>query len=187
MAIGTGQGLYHKRKLVPFGEYVPLQDWLRGIISFFDLPMSDFRTGPADQPLLTMQTAGTTLSINPAICYEIVYPDFVRRHSQDAQLILTVSDDSWFGTTIGPIQHLQMAQMRALENGRPVIRATNTGLTAFINPQGEVYQQADAYTATAITDTVTPMTGHTPFGRFGSWPLWVLCAMYCGYWLIVRK
>ena len=111
--IGQGEGTYLKQKLVPFGEYVPLQDLLRGLIAFFDLPMSDFARGPADQPLL--QAKG--YQIAAYICYEVVYPEFAAGLAAQSNLLLTVSNDAWFGKSIGPLQHLQMAQMRALEAG----------------------------------------------------------------------
>ncbi|HBW08904.1 MAG TPA: apolipoprotein N-acyltransferase, partial [Pseudomonas sp.] len=129
---GDGAGTYLKQKLVPFGEYVPLQDLLRGLIAFFDLPMSDFARGESGQPLL--QAKG--LQIAPYICYEVVYPEFAAGLAAQSDLLLTVSNDAWFGRSIGPLQHLQMAQMRALEAGRWMIRATNNGITVLIDPYG---------------------------------------------------
>ena len=123
-SFGEGQGTYLKQKLVPFGEYVPLQEVLRGLIAFFDLPMSDFARGPADQPPLLAKGH----RIAPFICYEVVYPEFAAALAADSDILLTVSNDAWFGTSIGPLQHLQMAQMRALEAGRWMIRATNNGM-----------------------------------------------------------
>ncbi|WP_304439595.1 nitrilase-related carbon-nitrogen hydrolase, partial [Oleiphilus sp. HI0123] len=97
-----GESIYHKQKLVPFGEYVPLEDLLRGLIDFFNLPMSDFRTGAEDQALLK----SFDYQVAPFICYEVVYPDFVAKQSADADYLITISNDSWFGTSIGPLQHL---------------------------------------------------------------------------------
>ena len=130
--VGDGEGHYIKRRLVPFGEYVPLEGLLRGAIEFFDLPMSHAVPGPAEQPLLR---AGQ-FRLAMAICYEIVYPDLVRRDARAADVIVTLSNDSWFGRSIGPHQHLQMARMRALENGRYVLRATNNGITAIVDSAG---------------------------------------------------
>ena len=95
---GEGDGTYLKQKLVPFGEYVPLQDMLRGLIEFFNLPMSDFARGPADQPLL--QAKG--YQVAPFICYEVVYPEFAAGLAARSDLLLTISNDTWFGTSIGP-------------------------------------------------------------------------------------
>ena len=138
--IGADSGLYHKRRLVPFGEYVPLEPWLRGLIAFFDLPMSSFSSGPAEQPPLTVRG----LRVAPSICYEVVYPDLVGAGAADAELLLTVSNDTWFGASIGPLQHLQMARMRALETGRPLIRATNNGISALIDERGRVLVRGGA-------------------------------------------
>lgn len=170
---GQGSGTWLKQKLVPFGEYVPLQDYLRGLIAFFNLPMSDFATGPADQPLL--QARG--LQIAPFICYEVVYPEFARTLAAQSDLLLTVSNDAWFGKSIGPLQHLQMAQMRALESGRWMIRGTNNGVTALIDPQGRVTARLPAFEEGVLNGEVQAMQGLTPWLQFGSWPLGGLCVL----------
>ncbi|RZA14574.1 MAG: apolipoprotein N-acyltransferase, partial [Proteobacteria bacterium] len=157
--VGDGEGLYRKQKLVPFGEYVPLQDLLRGLIAFFDLPMSDFARGPADQPLL--QAKG--YQIAPFICYEVVYPELAASMAARSDLLLTISNDTWFGTSIGPLQHLQMAQMRALEAGRWMIRATNNGVTALIDPFGNITTQVPQFEEAVMYGEVTPMQGLTPY------------------------
>ncbi|MFO8140794.1 MAG: apolipoprotein N-acyltransferase, partial [Marinobacter sp.] len=132
MAIGKDTGIYHKQKLVPFGEYVPLQGILRGLIGFFDLPMSSFSPGPKNQSALI----ANDVSIMPYICYEVAYPDFVAFNARNAGLLLTISNDGWFGDSIGPLQHLQIARMRALETGRYMLRGTNNGVTAIIDEKG---------------------------------------------------
>ncbi|MCF7981527.1 MAG: apolipoprotein N-acyltransferase [Pseudomonadales bacterium] len=176
IAFGYGaDGIYHKQKLVPFGEYIPLQKLLRGLIQFFDLPMSDFRPGPQNQPLLQIKRGNQSIQIAPFICYEIVYPDFVRNLARQSDLLLTVSDDSWFGTSIGPHQHLEMARMRALENSRYLVRGTNTGITAIINEDGQILDQAAQFQQTSLTGKIRLMSGFTPFSRWGSVPLLLLC------------
>lgn len=173
LALGAGEGLYHKRRLVPFGEYVPLEEWLRGTIRFFDLPMSAFSRGPAEQPLL--RAAG--LSIGTAICYEIVYQDLVAHSSPDADILLTVSNDTWFGSSAGPHQHFQMARMRALENGKPVLRGTNDGITAIIDSRGRVQASLPQFETGVLEGKVMPHSGATPFSRLGSWPVVALSAL----------
>ncbi|KEA64419.1 Apolipoprotein N-acyltransferase [Marinobacterium lacunae] len=167
MSIGRRSGLYHKHRLVPFGEYVPLESQLRGLIEFFNLPMSSFSLPQGHQTPLTLDT----FSIASAICYEIAYPDLVRSQAQDAALILTVSNDTWFGRSIGPDQHLQMARMRALENGRWVVRGTNNGITAIIDPQGIISAQLPVDETDVLAGDITPMKGQTPYQRLGIWPL----------------
>jgi apolipoprotein N-acyltransferase len=174
-ALGSGSGIYHKQKLVPFGEYVPLQQGLRGLIEFFNLPMSDFHPGPAEQTPLIANIGNRAITIAPYICYEIVYPDFVRASAQQSDLLLTISDDSWFGTSAGPLQHLQMARMRAIENGRYLIRVTNTGVTAIINHHGKIETQAAPFVEHSLTASVRVTLGHTPYSRWGSWPILLAC------------
>ena len=183
IGLGRAAGDYHKQKLVPFGEYVPLQAWLRGLIEFFDLPMSNFRKGPPQQDHLLFTIGPRALKIAPYICYEIVYPDFARQLGHDSDILLTISDDSWFGESIGPFQHLQMAQMRAFENGRYLIRGTNTGISAIVSPQGEVLSKALQFERTSLRGTVKQMSGTTPFGRWGSWPILIICAALFGWTL----
>lgn len=173
VVLGADSGIYHKRHLVPFGEYVPLESWLRGLIAFFDLPMSSFSSGPALQPSLAVQG----LRVAPFICYEIVYPDLVRSALPQADLLLTVSNDTWFGASAGPLQHLQMARMRALENGRALIRATNNGVSALIDHRGQVSVHGAQFTREVIRGSVQPTRGLTPFARWGSWPALTLAAL----------
>ncbi|WP_447594076.1 apolipoprotein N-acyltransferase [Aquipseudomonas campi] len=175
--VGDGQGTYLKQKLVPFGEYVPLQDLLRGLIAFFDLPMSDFARGPSDQPLLEVKG----LHIAPFICYEVVYPEFAADLAAQSDLLLTVSNDTWFGTSFGPLQHLQMAQMRALEAGRWMIRATNNGVTALIDPHGNIQAQIPQFEQATLYGSVQPMQGLTPYLIWRGWPLAGLCLGLLGW------
>ena len=170
---GNGSGSYVKRHLVPFGEYVPLEGLLRGLIGFFDLPMSHTTPGAPEQPLLRV---GRT-RIAMAICYEIVYPDLVRGLGAQADLLATVSNDSWFGGSIGPLQHMQMARMRALELGRWLVRATNNGVTGVVDERGEVVKVLPQFVAAALPARVWIMAGATPFSRTGSWPIVLLAAV----------
>ncbi|MFT6264342.1 MAG: apolipoprotein N-acyltransferase [Oleiphilaceae bacterium] len=173
-SIGNGSGLYHKQKLVPFGEYVPLQDILRGLIAFFDLPMSDFRKGSQDQALLKSQG----FEVAPFICYEVVYPDFVATQSKHADYLLTISNDSWFGNSLGPLQHLEMAQMRAAENARYMIRATNNGISAIIDERGRIKASTEQFVETVLESKFQARSGRTPFSYTGSYPLFLLCFIY---------
>ncbi|MBB3046949.1 apolipoprotein N-acyltransferase [Litorivivens lipolytica] len=166
-----GSGVYAKQRLVPFGEYVPLEDWLRGLIRFFNLPMSSFTEGPAEQKPLMIKEH----TVAPYICYEVVYPDFLVNQMNDAELLLTVSNDAWFGRSIGPKQHFQMARMRALETGRELIRATGTGTTAIIDARGKVRERIAPFERSVLSTTVKGRHGSTPFMQLGSWPVWLLC------------
>ncbi|WP_141440836.1 apolipoprotein N-acyltransferase [Vreelandella titanicae] len=173
IGVGDVEGSYQKEHLVPFGEYLPLESVLRGAIDFFDLPMSTFTKGEHEQT--PMQAAG--IHIGNAICYEIIYPQLVARRAQDSGVIMTVSNDTWFGASIGPHQHLQMARLRALENGRYVIRATSNGITAIIDSSGRIVERAPQFEATTLTGEFYAMEGLTPFTRLGSWPAWLLAGL----------
>lgn len=186
VALGNGEGVYHKQRLVPFGEYVPMEGLLRGLIDFFDLPMSAFTPGLETQRPL--RAGGYRVA--PFICYEVVYPDLVARGASHAELLVTISNDSWFGESIGPLQHLQMAQMRALENGRYLIRGTNNGISAIINHRGQIIAQTPQFVATTLHGKVELMLGDTAFSSFGSKPVIIGCfltimlmaAMYLVLW-----
>jgi apolipoprotein N-acyltransferase len=173
-ALGNGSGEWHKRKLVPFGEYTPLRSLVGGIMELFHLPIpGGVVPGPREQGLLTAQGHG----VAPFICYEVVYPDFVRGHARDAELLVTISNDTWFGSSWGPPQHLQMAAMRARENGRSMVRATNNGISALIDANGRIIAQAPQFEATTLSGTVELFTGRTPWSRWGDWPLLALCGL----------
>ena len=170
IGVGNTRGHYRKEHLVPFGEYLPLEGLLGGLIAFFDLPTPTMTPERSKQP--PMQAAG--LEIGTAICYEIVYPDLVANRARDANVLLTVSNDTWFGDSFGPLQHVQMARLRALENGRYLLRATSNGVTVIIDPKGEITAQAERFTTTSIEGDVQAMQGLTPFTHTGSWPVWLM-------------
>ncbi|NQD80975.1 apolipoprotein N-acyltransferase [Pseudomonas sp. CrR14] len=180
--VGQGSGDYLKQRLVPFGEYVPLQEVLRGLIAFFDLPMSDFARGDHDQPLL--EAKGHRIAT--FICYEVVYPEFAAEMAARSDLLLTVSNDTWFGTSIGPLQHLQMAQMRALEAGRWMIRATNNGVTVLIDPFGQITERLPQFEQGTLYGEVQPMQHLTPYLQWRSWPLIALCSLLA-IWALIRR
>lgn len=173
IAIGAGSGEHHKQKLVPFGEYVPLEAWLRGLITFFDLPMSSFVPGPLQTPRLKAEE----LIIAPFICYEIVYPDFVSRHSNGSNLLVTVSNDSWFGASVGPLQHLQMARFRALETGLPLMRGTNNGISAIIDHRGQIIAQTAQFIESTLVGNLQPRSGNTLVTQTGHWPVLLACLL----------
>ena len=186
VALGHGRGEYHKQRLVPFGEYVPMEQLLRGLIAFFDLPMSSFSPGPEGQGPLRVGAYRAA----PFICYEIVYAEQVASAARDADLMITISNDSWFGDSIGPLQHLQITQMRALENGRYILRGTNNGVSAIIDHQGRIVKRSEQFVATTLVGEVNVMLGNTPFGSFGTTPmiagsaitLLLMVLMYVGFW-----
>ncbi len=159
IALGKENGVYLKRRLVPFGEYTPLEKWLDGLLGSLDIPMSDFIPGAYGQ--LPLEANGVKIAV--FICYEIAYAEQAINHNNNVGLILTVTNDAWFGRSIAQEQHLQIAQMRAQELGRPLLFVGNTGITAFIQENGHIQSSAPPYTTYVLTDKVQPRSGHTPW------------------------
>jgi apolipoprotein N-acyltransferase len=173
-AVGTGGGLYHKQKLVPFGEYIPFESAIRGLLPFFDLPMSSFKKGDKQQELLNVEKGDSLYLIAPFICYEIVYPEFVADMAKESDMLITISNDAWFGDSLGPKQHMAIAQMRALETQRYLLRSTNTGITALVDHKGNIVKQLPTKQRTTLTAQAETRQGLTPFMQFGIWPLLIL-------------
>ncbi|MCW8194947.1 apolipoprotein N-acyltransferase [Proteobacteria bacterium 005FR1] len=167
IAIGLGAGIYHKQRLVPFGDYVPLREYFGPILSIFDLPMSVLEPGPDTQRDLQVAEA----LIAPSICYEVAYPDTVAENAAESSILITISNDAWFGASIGPLQHMQIAQMRALETGRYLIRATNNGVSALVNSKGEIIGKTAQFVQATLEGEVELRQGLTPFMRWGSEPV----------------
>ncbi len=160
---------FSKHHLLPIGEFVPFENWLRALAPIFDLPMSSFSRGSFVQP--NLQANGFQLL--SAICFEIAFPRQIRANfTANTDFILTVSNDAWFGDSIGPHQHLQIAQMRAREFGRPVLRATNNGITATINADGSISARLPQFAEAVLTDDVALTNGFTWYSKMGDWPLY---------------
>lgn len=181
IAVGNASGVYHKEHLVPFGEYVPLENIFGKLMAFFELPMSGMQAGEADQEPLFIHDWRS----RPLICYEIVYPTLTAKAAAVSDVLITVSNDSWFGKSLGPIQHLQMAQMRALENGKYLLRSTGNGISAIINQQGKIVSRSEQFSREVITGEFFLSSGSTPWTQFGYWlihglylsPI-IACAMF---------
>jgi apolipoprotein N-acyltransferase len=143
-------------------------DFVREWMRLMNLPYSDIAAGADIQPLLRMPD-GNRLSV--AICYEDAYSTEQLYALPDAGILINVSNDAWFGDSIAPHQHLQIARMRALEVGRPVVRATNNGVSAYIAANGQVLARGAQFEYVSMSHDVQPRTGLTPFARFGNWPV----------------
>jgi apolipoprotein N-acyltransferase len=159
---------YRKRHLVPFGEYFPVPDFVRNWMRLMSLPNRDMSPGDTVQPLLET-ASGEKLAI--AICYEDAYGAEQLYALPAASVLINVSNDAWFGDSIAPHQHLEIARMRALEAGRYVVRATNNGVSAFIDARGRILETGPQFEFVAMTRDVPPMRGRTPYARFGNVPL----------------
>jgi apolipoprotein N-acyltransferase len=170
--LGDPQRFYYKRHLVPFGEYVPFRDLLGGALDFVGAPLGDFNAGTQ---ATILYAAGVPLGVS--ICYEITFGNEIADALPEAQVLVNVSNDAWFGDSLAPYQHLEMARMRALETGRPLLRATNTGITAFIDHRGEVTARAPLFEAATLGGSVQPRSGATPYVGWRDWPVACLAAL----------
>ena len=159
---GAIAGVYKKTHLVPFGEYVPLKRLL-----FFAAPLvgavSDFSPG---EQAVVMSMGSHTLST--AICYEVVYPDLVADFVQrGSQLLSTITNDAWYGYSSAPYQHFEQAALRAVEQGRYLVRAANTGISGIVDPYGRVVTASAIFERTVVTGEVRFLDGRTIYGRTG--------------------
>lgn len=161
---------YAKQHLVPFGEYSP--PMFRWFYDLAQIPMADQTRGPEWQP--PMAIAGQRIAVN--ICYEDVFGEELIRSLPDATLMLNLSNLAWYGDSLAQPQHLQIARMRALETGRPMLRSTNTGMTALVMPDGQVEAVLPAFAAGALQVSVRGYAGLTPYARWGNWPVVLLAA-----------
>lgn len=162
---------YSKHHLLPIGEFVPFQELLRPIAPFFNLPMSSFTRGDYRQDNLIAKG----LHLLPLLCFEIAFPHQLAANlTQDTNMLITVSNDAWFGGSHGPHQHMEIARMRALEFGRPLIRATNNGVTAVVDHKGNFVERAPQFEEVVLTANVDIVIGHTPYSL---WPRLILLLM----------
>jgi len=178
MLDGRSRQIYRKRHLVPFGEYFPVPDFVRQWMRLMSLPTNDMSAGADEQPLL-VSLGGAKLAV--AICYEDAYGAEQLYALPEASILINVSNDAWFGDSIAPHQHLQIARMRALEAGRYVVRATNNGVSAFIGPKGELLETAPQFVYATMTMDIIPHTGATPYVRIGNWPVITLLIGILGW------
>jgi apolipoprotein N-acyltransferase len=163
----AGVGWYYKRHLVPFGEYFPVPSFIRSWMRLMSLPYDDFTAGGARQP--TLHAAGQALGLT--ICYEDAFGSSQLASLRTATLLINVTNNAWFGDSTAPHQHLQISRMRALEAGRFLIRSTNDGITAVIGPHGAVVARLPQFEEAVLHAEVLPLTGLTPYARFGNTPV----------------
>jgi apolipoprotein N-acyltransferase len=170
---GLDMQVYVKTHLVPFGEYIPPGfSWFFRLIN---MPMGSLNTGPPEQKPLVL--AGQR--VMPNICYEDLFGEEIAAKLSDARLLINLSNTAWFGDSLAQPQHLQIARMRALETARPILRATNTGMTAAIAPDGRVITALPPFTSGALTVSVYGYTGATPYVRIGNWAIVLLALAAC--------
>ena len=170
LALSDKPGFYHKRHLVPFGDYLPLEEFLRGLIRFFDLPMSGFSAGPDQQPLL--QAAGQKIA--SAICYEDTFGEELIAALPEATLLVNATNNAWYGNSFAPHQHLEMSRLRALETGRYMLRVTTNGVSAIIDQHGKIRGRSPQFETYVLSGEAVPRSGATPYVRTGNLPVILL-------------
>ena len=163
--------IYHKRHLVPFGEYLPWPALARPVFDALHIPYSDFSAAPEGQvPVLHLKSG----KAGALICYEVLFGHEVTDALPAAGFFLNVSNDAWFGDTNGPHQHLQITRARAIEVERPFIRATNNGISAVIDADGRVLVRSGQFQPEVISTSIQARTGLTPYARFTDYPMLLL-------------
>jgi len=163
-SLGSQPGFYYKHHLVPFGEYIPFQSTFGELLALLEVPLSAFSAGEPRQ--VNLRSAGEAIGIS--ICYEDAFGELIRNSLPAATLLVNVSNDAWFGDSIAPHQHLEIARMRALESGRYLLRTTNTGISAMIDAKGKIMAQAPQFNIITLRVTAQPYEGTTPYVRFGN-------------------
>ncbi|MDH3976928.1 MAG: apolipoprotein N-acyltransferase [Gammaproteobacteria bacterium] len=176
IGLGKHADQYHKRHLVPFGEFFPVPDFARRWMRGAGLPSMDTARGLDNQRPLTLGA----IRLAPTICYEDAYGAEQLSFFPEANVLINVSNDAWFGESIAPHQHLQIARMRALETGRYMLRATNTGITAIISPTGNVVDRAPQFEMHVLSGVIQPYGGSTPYIRWGNLPVLLICLVLIG-------
>jgi len=178
-----GRESYSKRHLVPFGEFLPFRPLLEPLFGWLKIPLSAFSAGEAARPLLTL--AGYPAAIS--ICYEDAFGNEMIKALPEAAFLVNASNDAWFGDSSAPHQHLEMARMRSLESGRWMLRATNTGISALINPAGDVVVQSSQFSEQVLQGSVEPRFGETPYVKFGDHAVVLLWLLMLGILSVIGK
>ena len=184
LSLGSSREQYHKDHLVPFTEYLPMKWLLGNLVRFMQVPMSDFSQGGRDQ--LPLNVAGQRAGIS--ICFEDAFGEEMINLLPSATFLVNVSNDAWFDDSWAPPQHLQMARMRALETERPLLRATNTGMTAIVDAKGRIEAQAPQFEIASVSGIIQPRTGSTLYVMTGNWlvVMLALIAVALAMWRVRR-
>ena len=168
---------------MPFGEFYPFRRLLDFMKAYIRIPMSDMTPGPEQQALMSVK--GVTLGVS--ICYEDVFSRDINRDLPRANILVNTSNDAWFGDSLAPHQHLQIAQMRALETARPMVRSTNTGQSAFIDYRGRIVSATGHFTEQTLSARVQGRSGSTPFLVFAAAQPWLAVIILFGALVMIYR
>ncbi len=183
MTLGGALSFYRKQHLVPFGEYIPFRGVLTFLEDYIDIPMADISEGEG-RPLVSLKG----YPVGASICYEAVFGDEVIRALPEAKFLINVSNDAWFGDSLAPHQHLEITRSRAVETGRYLLRSTNTGISAVIDPKGIIVNKSVQFQDDMVRATIRPYSGITLYVRWGNWGIisivfGCLLGLYTTRWL----
>ncbi len=173
VSAGGLRDYYYKHHLVPFTEFLPFKSILNPLVNFLTIPMSDFAAGTSAKPLMTVGNHQVGMSI----CYEDAFGNEMIQALPEAAYLINASNDAWFGDSLAPHQHLQIARMRALETGRYLLRSTNTGVSAIIDPHGGLVKVSPLLKKDVLLGEIQPMSGSTPYASLGNLPILTLLLM----------
>ena len=182
--LNTGKN-YNKTHLVPFGEYIPFIASLRGIIDFFDMPMSNVKHGEKNQQNIAVFN-DRSLNFAPLICFDIAFGETVRKSNKSSDFIINVSNDTWFGNSIGPYQHLDIARARAIENNKWLIRSANDGISAIIDNNGTIVAKLSKGERGVLNGTLQFIDEPSFYSKFGHGIILVLSSLILGICVIIN-
>ena len=182
LGLGAENWHYDKVKLVPFGEFIPFEN-IAG--KFFDI-LGLKLTNTVPGKLINSISSGN-ISISPSICYEIAFPELIRKTASESNLLVTVSNDTWFGSSYGPIQHLEIAQNRALEHKKAILRSTNTGISAFISNNGKILEKQGYFEDKILKTEVNLYEGKTFYAKYGNLLLYLILSVILIIILILKR
>lgn len=163
ISLGKEENIYQKRHLVPFGEYFPVTEGIRSWMRSINLPSRDISKGKRDQQALNLGN----LTMAPSICYEDIFGSDLLDFFPESDVLINITNNAWFGKSIASAQHFQMSRMRAIESGRYLLRSTNTGISAVIDPKGKINATSRPYEYAVITGNFYPMEGRTLYMLWG--------------------
>jgi apolipoprotein N-acyltransferase len=172
---------YHKAHLVPFGEFIP--PGFGWVLRVLEIPLSDFARGGPEQP--PIEAAGQRIAVN--VCYEDAFGEEIARRLPEATLLVNVSNVAWFGDSLAPAQHLQIARLRAVETGRMHLAATNTGITAAIDRDGRVIAHLPKFREDRLEVSAQGYTGSTPYALLRDWPVVVISVLVLASAVLVAR
>ena len=169
LGLGMANSHYDKVKLVPFGEFIPFEAQTGKLFDILGLRLTN--TIPGEQ--INTINAGN-IRVSASICYEIAFSDLIRKTALESNLLVTISNDTWFGSSYGPIQHLEIAQNRALEHKKTLLRSTNSGISAFISRNGEIIEKQGYFEDKLLKKEINLYAGETFYAKYGNLPLFII-------------